>query len=709
MTSTAVRKKRATAKPFVVEAGSPHPLGATPDAGGVNFSLFSQNATSVELLVFGDEDSPSPTLVVHLDPPVNKTFSFWHVYVRGLPPGCHYAYRVDGPRDASHGHRFDPEKVVLDPYVKGVCKALWNRADACVPGDNLGSSLRGAVIDINDYDWDGDQPLKRSQSETIIYEMHVGGFTASPSSGVEHPGTFAGVIDKIPYLRALGVTAVELLPVFDFDEHEVDRTAPDGRHLANYWGYSTNSFFAPHSGYCVTDGACSHIREFRDMVKALHRAGIEVILDVVFNHTGEGNEKGPTINFKGIDNSTYYIVSPEDNRYYMDYTGTGNTVNCNHPVVEKMIVECLDYWVEELHVDGFRFDEGSVLSRGPDGAPMRFPPVLWHIELSERLADVKIFAEAWDAAGLYQIGYFPGYRWAEWNGRFRDDIRRFVRGEQGLVSDVAARIAGSADIYQATGHLPVNSVNFITCHDGFTLNDLASYDRKHNEANGEGDRDGMDNNMSWNCGVEGDTDDPDVQLLRRRQMKNFASILLLSQGVPMITAGDEVCRTQHGNNNGYCQANDLSWFDWKLPVENAAMLRFWQRMIAFRRSHPLLHHLGFLTGQADGTSRAEVEWHGCMVGEPGFHDPSCRVLALTLNDPKGAEPSIHVILNMESEELSFELPEPSAGGWLLVADTGVESPHDIAEPGREKLVPAGGYRALGRSVVVLVSSQRRGT
>jgi isoamylase len=704
MTSTTPASGRRTRSRFLIEGGSPHPLGATPDRDGVNFSIFSEHATAVELLVFDPGDLRLPIDAIELDPAVNKTFGFWHVYVRGVGHGHHYAYRVEGVHDASH--RYDPEKVLIDPYVRGVNKTLWRRGDAAVPGDNLRSSLRGSVIDLLDYDWEGDRPLRRALSETVVYEMHVGGFTSSTTSGVAHPGTYSGVVEKIPYLKALGVTAVELLPVFDFDEDEIARTSPDGKPLRNYWGYSTGSFFAPHSGYCVTDGACSHIREFRDMVKALHKAGIEVILDVVFNHTTEGNHAGPIINFKGFDNCIYYILSPQDPHYYMDFTGTGNTVACNHPVVDKMIVDCLEYWVEEMHVDGFRFDEASILSRDVDGSPMQYPPVLWHIELSEKLADTKIIAEAWDAAGLYQIGYFPGFRWAEWNGRFRDDVRRFVRGDPGLVGTVASRIGGSSDIYQPTGHLPINSVNFVTCHDGFTLNDLVSYDHKHNDANGEGNRDGMDDNMSWNCGVEGETDDPGVRSLRRRQIKNFATLLFLSQGVPMIMAGDEVCRTQHGNNNAYCQDNELSWFDWRLADDNADMLRFWQRIIEFHRAHPLLHHARFLSGQVADTGRREVEWHGCLVGQPGFDDPWSRVLAMTLNDTLREQPSIHLIMNMEDRELSFQLPRPSGQRWTRVVDTSRESPRDIVDPGAEEPLPGDEYRVAARSVVVLISDQR---
>src|SRR5262245_5447759 len=474
-----VPAKRPAAAPrktgtYPVEPGRTHPLGATVDANGVNFALFSEFATSVELLLFNEHDDPQPLQVIRLHPEGHKTFHIWHVYVRGLKAGMHYAFRVDGPRTVQEGHRFDPEKVLIDPYAKGNNKSLRKRGAACRPGSNLCTSMRSVVIDTSNYNWEGDQPLNRPMSELVIYELHVGGFTKSPTSGAKNPGTFAGLIEKIPYLKKLGVTAVELLPVFEFDDTETLRTV-NGQPLVNYWGYSTMAFFAPHPGYCVNPAAGQHVREFRDMVKALHRAGISVILDVVFNHTDEGNHQGPTFSFKGIDNKNYYHLVPGSQQYYYDYTGCGNTFNCNHPVPEKLIVECLEYWVREMHVDGFRFDEASVLTRGENGAPLEYPPVIWHIELSEALADTKVFAEAWDAAGLYQIGYFPGYRWAEWNGRFRDDVRRFVRGDPGMIGSVASRIAGSADIYQHSGHSPVNSVNFITCHDGFTLNDLVSY------------------------------------------------------------------------------------------------------------------------------------------------------------------------------------------------------------------------------------------
>jgi glycogen operon protein len=690
--------------PYATAPGRPHPLGAVPDSGGVNFSVFSRNATSVELLLFDRYDDRQPAQVITLDPAVNKTFFFWHIYVCGLPPGAHYAYRADGPPDLhGQGFRFNPNKVLIDPYARGNTDALWNRADACGPNDNLASSMRSVVIDMTDYDWEGDQPLHQPMNELVIYEMHVGGFTRHPSSGVGHPGTFAGVVEKVRYLKELGVTAVELLPAMEFDCKEVLRMKPDGSGpLHNYWGYSTVSFFAPESSYCVSPERGAHVREFRGMVKALHGAGIAVILDMVFNHTSEGNHLGPTINFKGLSNEIAYHLLPSDRQYYMDYSGCGNTVNCNHPIMQKFILECLEFWVNQMHVDGFRFDEGSILSRGEDGLPMVHPPVVWSIELSESLADTKIIAEAWDAAGLYQIGYFPGYRWAEWNGRFRDDVRRFVRGDPGLVGAVASRMAGSADIYQASGHLPMNSVNFVTCHDGFTLSDLVSYNAKHNEANGENNGDGINDNLSSNCGVEGETDDPAVEALRNRQVRNFAAILLLSQGVPMILSGDEVRRTQQGNNNAYCQDNQISWFDWRLVAGRADLFRFWKLMIDFRRRHGAVHRSRFFEGKVNQRGLPDVSWHGCQLLRPGWDDPNARALAFTLAG-FGAEEDIHVMLNMDAQGLDFELPVVKGRQWHLVVDTAKPSPQDIIDPGKEQPLAGQQIHVEGRSVVVLVS------
>jgi isoamylase len=687
---------------YQVEPGRTHPLGATPNKNGVNFSIFSEHATSVELLLFDKHDDPEPIQIIQLNPKSNKTFHFWHVYVRGLKHGAAYAYRVDGSQNLhGAGHRFNKNKVLIDPYAKSNSNALWNRVDALGSKDNLATSMRSVVIDISDYDWEGDCPLRRPMSETIIYELHVGGFTKSPSSGCKHSGTFSGIIEKIPYLKELGITAVELLPVFDFDEKEIIREVK-GKLLKDYWGYNPHSFFAPETSYCYSPAERSPIKEFRDMVKALHKAGIEVILDVVFNHTSEGNHLGPTINFKGIDNSIYYHLVPFDKQYYMDYSGCGNTVNCNHPMVDKLIVECLEFWVNQMHVDGFRFDEGSILARGHDGVPMAHPPVIWHIETSGVLADTKIITEAWDAAGLYQIGYFPGYRYAEWNGHFRDDIRRFVKGDPGLVGAVASRLAGSPDLYEASGHLPLNSVNFISCHDGFTLNDLVSYNYKHNEANGEDNRDGINNNLSWNCGVEGETENPEIDALRRRQIKNFAAILLLSQGVPMILAGDEVRRTQKGNNNAYCQDNEISWFDWELVEKNSDTFRFFKLMIAFRKRYGSLCRRGFFNGEVNERGFADISWHGCKLFSPGWHDPNARTLAYTLGGFEG-EADIHVMLNMYWENLDFEVPCIKGRKWYKVVDTALASPMDIVEPCEEVVVSGNNYIVKDRSVVLLIS------
>ncbi|MFN8621788.1 MAG: glycogen debranching protein GlgX [Chloroflexota bacterium] len=684
---------------YTLGEGTAHPLGATPDAEGVNFAVFSRHGTSVELLLFADHDAVEPEATFTLDPAIHKTFHFWHCHVKGARPGQFYAYRVDGPRELSEGHRFDPEKVLIDPYSKGISRALWDRGAACRPGDNLATSMRSAIIDHTDYDWDGDRVLGYPMQDLIIYEMHVGGFTKSPTSGVRDPGTFAGVVEKIPYLQSLGVTAVELLPVMEFDDSE-ERWV-DGRRLTNYWGYSTVNFFAPHSGYCVSPDEAAHITEFRDMVKAFHAAGIEVIMDVVFNHTDEGNHQGPCFSFRGLDNNVYYYLNQADKQFYYDYTGCGNTFNCNHPIGEKLIVDSLKYWVKEMHVDGFRFDEASVLTRDLDGTPLTFPPVVWSIELEEALSDTKVAAEAWDAAGLYQIGHFPGERWAEWNGQYRDTVRRFIKGDAGLIRSLAARVAGSADLYQHKGAQPVNSVNFVTVHDGFTMNDLVSYDAKHNDANGEGNRDGNDTNDSWNHGAEGPTDDPAIEALRDRQVKNFAAILMVSQGVPLFVMGDEVRRTQQGNNNAYCQDNEISWFDWELVERNEGMLRFWQHMIAFRRTHSSLRRPRYFTGQRNERGVKDLEWHGCQLSDPGWDDPGARSLSFTLGG-FGHETDIHVMMNMYWEPLAFELPQVDGRRWARSVDTALPSPEDIAQAGAEVLVEGSTYLVSPRSVVVLI-------
>lgn len=691
-----------------IDVGRSHPLGSTPDPGGVNFSIYSENATGVELLLFDHHDDVEPAQTIKLDRSIHKSFHFWHVYVKGLRPGAFYAYRADGPWDLTRGHRFNPHKVLIDPYSHGNTNDLWERTAAVGPEDNMATTPRSVVIDLADYDWEGDRPLDRPMSETVIYEVHVRGFTRSPTSGVTRPGTYAGFAEKIPHLRSLGVTAVELLPVFDFDEKEVLRIGAGGSELRNYWGYDPYAHFAPQSWYATAPETGNHVNEFRDLVKALHKEGIEVILDVVFNHTGEGNHQGPAISFKGLENSAYYILVPSDPQFYMDYTGCGNTFNANHPIGEKYITDCLDFWVSEMHVDGFRFDLGSILTRGPDGAPMPYPPVIWEIELSETLATTKIIAEAWDAGGLYQVGYFPGSRWAEWNGKYRDDLRRFVKGDPGLVAAVASRIAGSADMYQSPGETAINSINFITAHDGFTLNDLVSYNAKHNEANGEGNRDGANDNNSWNCGIEGPTDDPAIQELRRRQMKNFCAIIMLSRGVPMIVGGDEFARSQSGNNNGYCQDNELNWFDWDLVGKNADLVRFFTKMIAFRRENEVLRRPEFFTGSPDERGVPDISWHGCDLHAPGWDEPGSQALSFTMAGRDG--PDLHVMMNMSMSELSFAVPMIGGSHWEKVIDTAATSPNDFLDPPDRTTLVSERHRVDHHSIVVLagVSAWVRG-
>ena len=705
-TKTAPKPAKATAKAakttllYKTTKGDPHPLGSTVYPDGVNFSVFSQNAASMELLLFAEGNSTEPFQIIKMTDEGNKSFHFWHIFLVDAKPGLHYAYRVHGPEEKKPGHRFTPEKVLIDPYAYGNSMDLWNRGAACLPGDNLTQSMRSVVIDPLDYDWEGDRPLNRPMQDSVIYEMHVGGFTRAGNSHVTSPGTFRAVIEKIPYLQSLGVTAVELLPVFQFDDTEAHEF--EGNKLNNFWGYSTMAYFAPHPGYCESAGEAQHMTEFRDMVKALHKAGIEVILDVVFNHTDEGNHQGPTFSFRGFDNLNYYYLVDGNQDYYYDYTGCGNTFNCNHPVGSKMIVECLRFWVEYMHVDGFRFDEGSVLSRGPGGAPMEFPPVLWQIELDDVLAETKVIAEAWDAAGLYQVGHFPGFRWAEWNGVYRDTLRKFIAGEAGIVGDLADRITGSPSLYQSNGHLPINSVNFITAHDGFTLNDLVSYNNKHNEANGEGNRDGVDDNMSWNCGAEGPTDDPAINALREQQIRNFATLLMLSQGVPMFVMGDEVRRTQGGNNNAWCQDNPIGWFDWTQTQTEAGMLRFWSELIAFRKSHPAVHRARFFSGAMNDRGMPDISWHGTKLNEPGWNDPHARALAWTVAGSL-AHSDIHVMVNMYWEPLTFEIPQIYERAWYTAVNTALPSPQDINAPGNEVLVNSHHVEVSGRSIVVLIS------
>lgn len=713
---TTARTTGGKAPRYRVEPGIAHPLGAIPDDTGVNFCVYADRATAVQLLLFDEHDDVEPFQVVELDPTTYKTFKFWHVYVRDAKPGLHYAYRVDGPHDRhGEGDAYNKEKVLIDPYARGNTNTLWERGAACTPGDNLTTAMRSVVIDTKDYDWEGDRPLNRPLGESVIYEMHVRGFTKSPTARVANPGTFSGVIEKIPYLKELGITAVELLPVFDFDEKEIKQIGPEGQPLPNYWGYDPINFFCPQNLYCVSPETGQHVNEFRDMVKALHRAGIEVILDVVFNHTGEGNELGPMINLKGFANDQYYILSCQDRQYYMNYSGCGNTLNTNEPITEKLVIDSLEYWATEMHVDGFRFDEAVILCRDKEGRPLDTPPVIWQIELSDILADTKVIAEAWDAAGLYEVGYFPGYRWAEWNGRYRDAIRHFVKGDTGyldgqtMLGRVAAVISGSADIYQSADELPINSINFINVHDGFTLNDLVSYNEKHNEANGEHNQDGIDNNVSWNCGIEGPTDNAEVEALRKRQIKNFITILMVSQGVPMFVAGDEIRRTQQGNNNAYCQDSAISWFDWQLAEKNRDMFRFFKQVIAFRKSHRTLRRTSFFTGATNQRGLPDIAWHGCLLYPPDWNDANATALSFTMGgfpDKDGSgDTDVHVMMNMHWQDLTFELPKVAGRQWYRVIDTATDSPNDIADNvvKPDALIRWSTYQVKNRSVVVLIS------
>jgi isoamylase len=550
-------------------------------------------------------------------------------------------------------------------------------------------------VDPHTYDWEGDVPLHRLSSQTVIYEMHVGGFTRHPSSGLpaNTRGTFAGLIEKIPYLRDLGITAVELLPVFQFDAQD----CPPGR--VNYWGYQPVSFFAPHSAYSSRQDRLAPVAEFRDMVKALHRAGIEVILDVVYNHTSEGDHLGPTLSLRGLDNNAYYIL--EGGSRYANFTGTGNTLNGNHAIVRRMIVDSLRYWVEEMHVDGFRFDLASILTRDSSGQPMANPPVLWDIETDPAMAGTKFIAEAWDAAGLYQVGSFIGDSWKEWNGRFRDDVRSFFRSEDGTVTRLADRFLGSPEVYGHKKREAEQSVNFVTCHDGFTLNDLVSYSHKYNEVNGEDNRDGGDDNRSWNCGVEGPSDDPAIEKLRNRQVKNFLTVTLLALGVPMVLMGDEVRRTQRGNNNAYSQDNEISWFDWGLLEKHADVCRFLKLLIARRLLRDVAAEVERKNLQ-QFLFDANKTWHGVKVGQPDW-GPSSHSLALIAEIPK-EKLVFYIALNSYWEDLEFELPSVEQGGsdlWRRWIDTSLDSPEDIVEWSTAGPAPGSTYSVASRSVVVL--------
>jgi glycogen operon protein len=690
---------------FKLRHGQPFPFGATPVPGGVNFSIYSNHATSGTLVLF-KKHAPEPFAEI----PFLREFRLGNVVsmvVLDLDyEDLEYGYRLDGPYIPQKGHRFDNTKILLDPYAKSIGgRDVWGGALR----DNEMYPYRGRII-TDDFDWEGDRPLEIPEEDLIIYEMHLRGFTRHPSSQVskEHRGTFAGLQEKISYLKDLGVNCVELMPIFEFDELDNPRHNPlTGGRLFNYWGYSTVGFYAPKAGYATSGNDGKQVYELKTLIKALHKNGIEVILDVVFNHTAEGNENGPTISFRGLDNRTYYMLTPEG--YYQNFSGCGNTLNCNHPVVRVFVLDCLRYWASEYHIDGFRFDLASILGRDPQGVPLANPPLLETLAYDPILAKCKLIAEAWDAGGLYQVGTFPDYdRWGEWNGKYRDAIRRFLKGD-GSVTEVALRLQGSPDLYAKAGRTMDSSVNFITAHDGFTLADLVSYNQKHNESNGEDNRDGANENDSWNCGVEGPTTDPAIEALRRRQMRNAIAILMVSQGVPMLLMGDEMGRTQYGNNNAYCHDSELNWLDWSLLKINADLFRFVKTCLAFRNAHPVLRSREYFRNEDYmGSGYPDISWHGIKAWQPiwaeGWQALAFMLCGKHARSGTVKDDFVYVAMNMDWESHGFELPRLPVGmTWHVVANTAMSPPEDIWELGMEPVLSEQSWIMVGdRSVVILV-------
>ena len=691
-------------KGLKLRAGRPYPFGATVIGNAVNFSVYSRYATDCTLVLFQNkEDEP------FVEIPFQKGFRMGNVFsmmVFDLDfEDIEYGYRMDGPFNPQEGHRFDKTKILLDPYAKLIAgRNVWG----VQPDWNSKYQYRARIV-YDDFDWEDDFPLEKNVGDLVIYEMHVRNFTCDSSSGVSHPGTFAGISEKIPYLKDLGVNCVELMPIHEFDEFENSKPSPvDGRMLYNVWGYSNVGFFAPKAAYASTGRFGMQVDELKNTIKQLHANGIEVILDVVFNHTAEGNENGPYISYRGIDNKTYYMLTPDG--YYFNFSGCGNTLNCNNPNVRDMIVESLRYWVTDYHVDGFRFDLAAILGRDQNGCPMSNPPLLESLAHDPILGKTKLIAEAWDAGGLYQVGSFPSWgRWAEWNGKYRDSIRRFLKSDEHVLQDVKERICGSPDLYAGQNRGIKASVNFITAHDGFTLMDLVSYNGKHNEANGEDNRDGEDNNNSWNCGWEGECNDPGINFLRHKQVKNAISLLMMSQGIPMILSGDEMGNTQFGNNNAYCQDNEIGWLDWKNLERNSDLYNFFRRIIAFRKAHPVLHH-EYHFGYCDykNTGYPDVSWHGVKAWDPSASYDNLTA-AFMLNgmyaeqDGK-ADDFIYVAMNMHWDMHGFELPQlPEGQQWYVFVNTDVAYPADITELGEEVLLDNQQEILVGsRSIIILV-------
>jgi glycogen operon protein len=670
--------------------------------GGINFSISSRHASSCTLVLFKKRQAEPMAEI--LFPDEFRIGNVFAMVVFGLDyENIEYGFRMAGPYTPQEGHRFDPAKILLDPYAKVIGgRDVWGGQ----PDWNDMYQHRGRIA-FDDFDWGSDRPLEIPIEDLIIYEAHVRGLTRHPSSGVKHPGTFAGIREKIPYLKELGINCIELMPIFEFDEFENSRLHPDtGELLLNYWGYSQVGFFAPKAGYATTGKFSMQVDELKALIQDLHNNGLEVILDVVFNHTAEGNEHGPIISFRGIDNQTYYMLTPEG--YYFNFSGTGNTLNCNNPIVRNMVLDCLRYWAAEYHIDGFRFDLASILGRDPWGAPLSNPPLLENLAFDPILAKCKLIAEAWDAGGLYQVGSFPSYgRWAEWNGKYRDTVRKFLKGDMGQVGEMAQRVQGSPDLYWRRG--PTASINFITAHDGFTLADLVSYNYKHNEANGENNNDGSNDNDSWNCGWEGPSDDPDINVLRCRQLKNAVAMLMVSQGVPMFVMGDEIGRTQGGNNNAYCHDSELSWMDWTLLKSHAGLFRFFKNCIAFRKAHAVLRNRTHLRNQDYvGSGYPDISWHGVRAWQPDWSGSS-RILAFMLcgkhaHNGQSQDDYLYVAMNMYWEAQLCEVPALPAGmQWHVFANTIATPPEDIWEPGNEPLLQDPQHFHMGpRSVVILV-------
>ncbi|MBW2484076.1 MAG: glycogen debranching protein GlgX [Deltaproteobacteria bacterium] len=691
---------------FEITPGSPLLPGATIIPEGINFAVFSRHSKKLWLVLF----TATGTCIgeIELDPVHNKTGDIWHVLLRTRKHDLQYCFRTNGPHDPKGtGLFFDDKTLLLDPYARALAGGeKWNGP----PRKQAGFKRRCLVIE-DRFDWEGDRPLQIPLQDSIIYEMHVRGFTQHPSSNVKNPGTFAGIIEKIPYLQDLGITAVELMPVAEFNENENTNINPvTGQELVNFWGYSPITFCAPKASYAADNKGGNQVREFKEMVKALHKAGIEVILDVVFNHTAEGGSDGPMLSFRGLDNTVYYLLDPET-KEYLNFTGCGNTLNCNHPIVRQHIIACLHFWVIEMHVDGFRFDLAAILGRDMKGEPLSNPPMVEMIAEDPILSKTKLIAEAWDAAGLYQVGSFStSGRWAEWNGRFRDDVRAFMCGHEGMVAPVATRIAGSSDLFQKSLRRPYNSINFVTSHDGFTLADLVSYNTKHNLENGEDNRDGFDHNISWNSGHEGRTDKVAIKKLRARRMRSLALILMLSQGVPMILAGDEFGRTQKGNNNAYCHDSHLSWIDWTFKERNTDLFRFFRLLIALRKKHPVFRRSDFFPDLPHKLHHP-IRWYST---HPDTMDWSAGARSLAfLLDGHGAEdrPDDDFFIMLNSHTLkaeTFAAPKPRNNRiWRKIIDTAAPPPLDIMEESKGLLLASPKkIKVEPMAAVVLISASK---